>query len=583
MSTVALTMIVKDEYKAVFDIVEQCFGTFDQFVFVFSNEEAKNYFDTYDWRGLDEGVIFTYYRPWNNRFDEARNFALSKVTTDYWFWMDADDKFDFSYIPQLVELADQGNYDEIMLPYNYARDEEGNCVAWHWRERLLRTSHPFTWKGWVHETPISDLPYSAHRADVEVFHNADDNHTQESLERNHAILLDAVAASDDPRYKLYLGQSFFSLGKYGEAVEILDKFTKVSGSGEDIYRAFCCMSECAFKMKHSNAALQYALQASAQIPAYPFAYRLLAQWEDALGNYKEALEWAKTSYNKPAPDGMGVFDPSSRNDVILIAVHCEYMLGNFNKALSWLRRLPADSKHREEMEPAIIQEADDETFVGLLPKLRSYFKSDESLYDSLVYDMKYDVRLRGLRDLVEPAKDWADNTIVFLVGEGYEEWGPHTLDKGMGGSEEAIVYLTRELAKQGWEVTVYGAINEALTEKCTVGSGSFPDNWHRPTVGLEPASKTIPRVYWKPWREINKSDHFNVFVAWRAPDFAERITANVKVADIHDILSKDTIKPYPDVTYFVKSKFHRDLYPDVPDDKFRIIGNGIAKEQFKDV
>lgn len=579
MSTVALTMIVKDEVDVVERLTDPAYiasAVFDQIIIVVSDKTA------FDKLSKHPRNAELYYRPWNNRFDEARNFALSKVTTDYWFWLDADDLFEFSFIPKIVAVADEGNYDEIMLPYNYARDEDGNCVAWHWRERLLRTSHPFTWKGWVHETPISDLPYSAHRADVEVYHNADDNHTQESLERNHAILLDAVAASDDPRYKLYLGQSFFSLGKYGEAVEILDKFTKVSGSGEDIYRAFCCMSECAFKMKHSNAALQYALQASAQIPSYPFAYRLLAQWEDALGNYKEALEWAKTSYSKPAPDGMGVFDPSSRNDVILIAVHCEYMLGNFNKALSWLRRLPADSKHREEMEPAIIQEADDETFVGLLPKLRSYFKSDESLYDSLVYDMKYDVRLRGLRDLVEPAKEWSDNSIVFLIGEGYEEWGPHTLDKGMGGSEEAIVYLTRELAKQGWEVTVFGAVNEAFTEKREAGAFK-KDHWHQVSYGTEPASKTVPRVYYRPWREINKNDHFNVFVAWRAPDFAERITANVKVADIHDILSKDTIKPYPDVTYFVKSKFHRDLYPDVPDDKFRIIGNGIAKEQFKDV
>lgn len=552
MSTVALCCIIKDEIASVDDFIRKGTNYFDQFIFVVSDEKAARAL-----KKVHDGRAEIYYRPWNNRFDEARNFAQSKVKTDYWFWIDADDTFDFNSIPKLVQIADQGNYDQIMLPYNYAQDEDGNCVAYHWRERLLRTSHPFVWKGWVHETPISEQPFTAHRVNVEVKHNSSDNHTQESLERNHKILLEATAESDDPRYQMYLGQSLFSLGKYGEAVEVLDKFVKVSGSGEDIYRALCCLSECAIKMKHPQAAIRYALQAAAQVPKYPFAYRLLAQWEDSLGNWDEALEWARVSLSKKEADGMGVYDPTSRYDTILIAVHCEYMLRNFNSSLNWLRKLPLDHEARKHMEPGITQEADDETFINFLPKVRDYFKGDKVLFDSLIDDMKYDPRLRGLRDISEKPKTWSDKSIVFLIGEGYEEWGPHTLDKGMGGSEEAVIYLTRELAKLGWEVTVYGAVAD----------------WVKDDIDGH-------RISYIPWREINKNDNFNVFVAWRAPDFAEFINAKVKIADIHDILNKSTIKPYPDVTYFVKSQFHRDLYPELPDEKFRIIGNGIKKEQF---
>jgi hypothetical protein len=123
----------------------------------------------------------------------------------------------------------------------------------------------------------------------------------------------------------------------------------------------------------------------------------------------------------------------------------------------------------------------------------------------------------------------------------------------MGGSEEAVVYLSRELAGLGWEVTIYGPVEE----------------------------KTLDgNVAYLPWREINKTDNFNVFVAWRAPEFAEHIKAKVKVADLHDVLNKSSVKNYPDVTYFVKSNYHRNLYPELADEKFRVIGNGIKKEQF---
>jgi tetratricopeptide (TPR) repeat protein len=572
MATVSLCMIVKDEFDEVTEVVGQAVNYFDEVVLVVSDKNTANKLSEVA-SAMHRPPVKVFYRKWNDRFDEARNFALSKVTSDYWFWLDTDDSFDFSTIPQLVDLAESGNYDQIMLPYNYAQDENGQCIAYHWRERLMRMSHPFVWKGWVHETPISDVPFRVERVNIEVKHNSSPEHVKESLERNHKILLEATAESDDPRYQMYLGTSLFSLGKYGEAVEVLDKFTKISGNVEDVYRSLNIMSECAFKMKHPNAAMQYALQAAAQIPDYPMAFRLLAQWEDSQGNWAEGLEWAKVADSKPEPTGMGVFDPSSRHDVMLIACHCEFMLGNPTSALKWLTKLPADHPARLEMEEDLRDEANAETFVTLLPKMRKYFESEESLFNALCYDMKYDVRLRGLRDLVTPPKTWSDNSIVILCGEGYEEWGAHTLESGMGGSEEAVVYLSRELAELGWEVTVYGPTSRA-----------YMDHWHREgdDHSDEPMTPSGGTVTYTPWKEINKSDNFNVFVAWRAPEFAEHIKAKVKIADIHDILGKNAMKPYPDVTYFVKSQFHRNLYPELPEEKFRIIGNGIVKNQFKE-
>lgn len=568
--TISLQMIVKDEVEQLNTILLEAVPYFDEINLTVSDKKACEALKK-QWDKQPE--VHIVHRPWNNRFDEARNENVAMSNCKYYFWIDSDDQFEFKYIPKLVQIAEAGQYDQILLPYDYARDPQGNTVAYHWRERLMRTSHPFTWKGWVHETPITNLPYKAHRVNIPVVHINGEEHTQESLQRNHAILLEATAVSDDPRYQLYLGTSFYSLGKYGEAVEVLDKFIKVSGNSEDIYRALCCMSECAVKMGSHNAGMQYAMQAAAQIPEYPQAYLLMAEWELDQGNNEEALEWAKVSLSKPEPKGLGVFDPSARDQTYLVGTYANLKLRNWNQALKWLRNLKPDHPARLDMEEEILAEADAETFITLLPKFRKYFNSEKDLYTSLVYDLRYDVRLRGLRDIVEEPKTWDDNSIVILVGEGYEEWGPHTLDKGMGGSEEAVVYLTRELAKLGWNVTVYGAVERPITYNLNTKG-----EWT--VLHGDLVMKGGSYVKYLPWREINKSDNFNVFVAWRAPEFTEHIKAKVKVADIHDILNKSSMKDYADVTYFVKSNFHRELYPDLADNKFRVIGNGIQKDQF---
>jgi tetratricopeptide (TPR) repeat protein len=564
-STVALTMIVKDELEAISKMIDLAYPFFDQLVFAVSDETTSRDLEYFVKEKMYKNVE-VYYRPWNNRFDEARNYVLDKVKTDYWFWLDADDEFDFRAIPKIVELAEANGFDEILLPYNYAQDERGNCIAFHWRERLMRTAHPFEWKGWIHETPVTNLPFKGHKVRAEVIHKNGEEHVQESLDRNHKILLEATAASDDPRYQLYLGTSHHARGEWGEAVEVLDKFIKVSGSTEDIYRALNCMSECAFHMKRPSAAMQYAMQAAAQIPEYPQAYWLMAQWESEQGNWAESIEWVEVSEIKQLPTGMTVFDPTSRDRARLIAAQDEFMMENYNEALKWLRRTDPKNPVRLEIEADFINEADAETFVTLLPKFRRYFANDEALYNSLCYDLKYDTRLRGLREQVEEPKVWADNSIVILVGQGYEEWGPHTLDQGMGGSEEAVVYLSRELAQLGWEVTVYGAVDTPVYDVITENT--------------EPVTEKC-RVTYLPWKELNRQDTFNIFVAWRAPDFTEHVKAKVKVADIHDVLNKTSIKDYADVTYFVKSNWHRNLYPELPDEKFRVIGNGISKEQFE--
>lgn len=563
MSTVALQIIVKDEFDQVAELIGKAIKYFDEVNVTVSNKTTANKLakvaKIFDGTTERLPVVRVKWREWTDRFDEARNANFAMCTADYAFWVDADDEFDFSTIPKLVAVADEQNLDAIFLPYNYAQDENGNCITRHWRERLVRMSCGWEWRGWVHESLILDKKYNRLDIDQEVIHHSTREHARESVERNHAILEKAAEATGDPRYIHYLGMSHFTNKDYPKAIEVLSQYIEVGGSPDDIYRSLNLISEASYHLNNYNQALEAASKASVLIPEYPMAYWLLGQYEADKNNFAEALEWIRVSEIKPDPQTHTIWDPTSRERATLIAARCLFMLGEYNRALAELRKIPKNSAAKE-LYDDFLAEADKETFIKMLPQLRQFYISDKALWEALSEEMKYDNRLQALRYKATYPRQWGDKSIVIFCGEGYEEWGPHTTDKGMGGSEEAVVYLSRALAKLGWEVTVYGEVPEDLIDV------DDPDNL----------------VLYEPWKHIDKRDDFNVFVGWRAPAFTEHVNAKVKIADVHDILPVNHMKDYPDVKYFVKSNFHRELYPHLADDAFRVIGNGIVKDQFND-
>ena len=544
-------MIVKDETARVCQLLRDAVSYFDDIYITVSDKDAyhvlENEVSAVMWKN-----VHVDHRPWNDRFDEARNHNFAKGDSTYQFWLDADDTFDFTQIPRIVKLAHDEDLDAVFLPYNYAQDDQGRCIVRHWRERLLRRASNYVWKGWVHETAISEEDIESAKVDVEVIHRTDKDHDAKSATRNHAILEKAYEETDDPRYVYYLGMSYFTHGLYDKAIVVLGEYLTVGKNVEDLYRAMSLISEAAYHLKQYDVALEYASKCATLKPEYPMAYWLLAQYEADQENWKEALEWVRVSIAKPDPQSMTIWDPTARERAILIAAQADFMLKNYSLALAWLRKIPTNKTAIDLMEH-FQAEADTETFTKLLPSLRQFFWSDSALFNALSSDVKYDNRLIELRQAATKPRVWGDKSIVIFCGQGYEEWGPHTLDKGMGGSEEAVVYLSRELAKLGWNVTVFGEAD--LTE-------------------------FEPTVFWRPWKEIDVRDTFNVFVSWRAPQFTQTVNAKVKLADIHDVLPEDIMKNYPDVTYLVKTAYHRSLTPLLPDEKFRIIGNGIRKDQF---
>lgn len=477
---------------------------------------------------------------WTGRFDEARNFNFAQSTSRYKFWLDIGDRFQFSRLEE-IDLEAQ---DSVWLKYQYAFDEQGRCIGEHWRERIIDTRIPYTWKGWVHETLISDVPQRTKRYDIPVVHYKQDK--EGSIIRNHEILEKAYEATRDPRYIHYLALSYYTQKDWRRALELFTEYMEVGGWDEEKYRSLLRMSESAAQLDKRAEALNYALQAAGLMPAYPWAYYNLAEIEFQLDNWEECLEWLRVAFSKPEPETAAIYDPTIPEKAKIIAAMCEFMLGDARKALQILETVQGEDT--ADLKRIYQEEANREVQAAVLKETAKYVEDITSIWEQLPDDFKYDNKYRFVREVMTKPKTWPKKSIVFFCGKGYEEWGPHTLDKGMGGSEEAIVYLTPELAKLGYDVTVYGEVKEEYKDR---------------------------GVTWRPWRQIDKRDHFDTLVIWRSPQLVTQFNANKILIDVHDLLPKDLFHNYPKTHYMFKSDYHAKQYGV---ENYSVISNGIKEK-----
>ena len=545
---ISLHLIVKNEVANVIELAEGALPYVADIYLTVSDKTAYNELT----ERLKDKNIYIDYRKWNNRFDDARNhnWELGK-DADASMWIDADDSFDFSKLPKLAKLLD--TYDAVFLPYHYDHDENGNVIVYHWRERLVRRDKPFYWKGWVHENLICDAPFTKINVEIPIIHLKNgDTQRQKSADRNHEILLQAYGETNDPRYIHYLGVSYFTMKDFDNAIKLLKEYITVGGWDEEIYRSLLKIAEAYYMKDDQDAAMTYALKAVQYLPQYPMAYYLLANFEFQLDNWKECLEWTKMALAKPVPKNASIYDPTAQDRAVMQGAICEFSLGNYRDAVELIKRVK--TMDISDVLPEFEYEASIERLKAILPALAKHYQNPKLLWENLHDDIKYRPEFRKIREQYTLPSKWASNSVVFFCGKGYEEWGPHTLDKGMGGSEEAIVYLAPQLAKLGYQVTVFGEVSEPFTQD---------------------------GVDWKPWTHIDKRDNFNILVIWRMPDFCTQFKAKKMLVDMHDVIPSKTVKPYEGVTYLFKSQYHKDLYPQITD--YAIIPNGIQVDQFKPV
>lgn len=506
---------------------------------------------------------------WINDFAAARNYNFSQVPKDYDYilWLDADDMV--RGIENLKDTIEKNPTDAYSLWYLYSFDEWKRPVVVHHKTRVVRNDGSVEWAGKLHEDFKKNRQISVyHIKDIEVLHLTDEERIKDNRVRNVEVARGDVAANpDDPRSWWNLGNSLKGAGQNKEAIEAFDKFLESSQSDDEKYIVRLRRAESYWALGEKVKAIDEARYAIGIKPEYPDAYHLLG----SLYFEMEQLEKARDSYlmgltKRPPYYSIIVFNPRDYDYTPLMNLAKTYFrLSLPTFALECLKgclKIYPKDKNLKTLVGKIKKEAVKfEKILKLaarLIKIEDKEKLRKEL-DKIPEEFQSHPAICNIRNVNFIKEKSSGKDLVFYCGYTEKEWSPDIAqEKGVGGSEEAVIHLAELLADKGWNVSVY----------CNCGYKELK----------------FGKVAYKPFWSWNYRDKQDAVVIWRVPRPLDYdINADRIFVDLHDVINSGELTPARVAKInkiFVKSQFHRSCYPDVPEEKFAIIGNGIKTEDF---
>lgn len=519
------------------------------------------------------GGIVSFFK-WTDDFSEARNFALKQIPDEYEYviWLDTDDEFVGG--EKIKKLIEKG-LDVYYLTYNYKIDPKTKEVLIeHPRERIFR-KNLFEWKAPIHETAMPQgKAESIFVQDLLVNHFPKDEDEKSALERNCRILEKAYQKEGDkhdPRTEYYLARQYFDMQRWGQAEKLFWNYLEHSGWDEERAMAFNYLSEIYRTAEKTEDTIFCLLQAIKEYPYFPTFYINLGVIYGKLEDWDRALFFTKMGLNMELPKTAMVLSP--RDDKIraletiyFACVNKRMVKEAFSAAEKLMELFPDDETMQQRARAMYDLHRWTEMSKGLSDIVKELSENKETekieaILNSLPAPIADNAYIEKLRKQFLPAKQWSDKSIVYFCGKGFEKWDESNLKVGIGGSETAVIQLAKWWSKSGYKVTVFGD----------------PHTEHIDEFGVD----------WKPFWKFNVHDTFDTLVIWRNETILNApVKANTVILDLHDVpFAGDYTKERLDKVdhIFVKSKYHRSLLPDVPDEKFVIISNGVDLDLVKEV
>lgn len=554
---------------------------------------------------------------WVDDFSAARNFAMDQAphgSLEFIYWHDADDVLQGAEnLRSTLETAIKYNWATVFFHYWYQveLDKDGNVreiLVDHKRERIIRNDSTFKWVGMLHELLIEQKQDNITKVmsdQCRVVHLSNAKRVDENIYRNIRILEAQMDKENhkDPRTLIYLGKAYVDMGKVQKEKDERNKyFTKAlklfyeylegfgkpgstgykEGSGwpEERSGAWEHVGEIAFIQEEYAVAASAFQSAIDEAPYYPNYYIDLAMCYSAMNDIKKAKHWLNIATTVPEPETSLITTPK---DLKVRALEVDYHVSlaeqKLEKALQDVRMLeelnPDDKlfKKRADMLLSLIagnKASQSVVFLGKYLERQKEVDKIKYLLQAIPQDLQQEKFVSEMKHLFLPSKQWATNEIAILCGPGFEEWSPKSLATGLGGSEEAVVYLSKELAKLGWKVTVYANPGKEM--------GIYD--------GVE----------YKPYYDLNPKDMFNVMVLWRGVGFIDfEPKAKFVLLWTHDIPNNpdNTEERLAKINKIaVLSEYHKSLFRQcdkkgnftkIPDSKFFLTSNGVNLDFYGDV
>lgn len=496
---------------------------------------------------------------WVNDFAKARNYNFSHASGDYIMWLDADDVVKGGEnIRSAIEEMDKNGVDVGIMEYLYDFNENGECTVKHKKARILKNGS-VSWVGALHED-FNDLKENRKYfiENIEVLHLSSENRANVSARRNLEIALKQKSLSDDPRNLWLTATSYVGVGDKKNAITEFCEFVKYSNSKDEKYVAYLYLADLTGDSSYAHKAMDLR-------PNYPNAYFKIAEFTDDDESVRDYIE---VGLQLPKPEGLIFHNPRDYDyNPLMLLMRANFNMGHYKKSidildkmLEWypkdesllsLRR-QVDSKlgenvNVEKYSERLIAENDDDSFMKIVDELPSDIRINPEICRI--------INERIIKD------ETSGKDLVYYCGYTSKEWSPKSIvEGGIGGSEENVIYTAKGLSSHGWNVTVYN--------NCGKMAGEYDG------------------VSYRPFWEYNIRDRQDVTILWRHPRFAEHVTerAGKVFVDMHDVIAdaEFTPKRLKNIDkVFVKTEFHKSLFPSVPDDKVSVIPNGFDSSMFE--
>lgn len=278
MKTLAVTIICKDEEANLVRLLPKL--SFANQIIVVDTGSSDNSVS------VAKQYASVYHYAWRNDFAKARNYAISKATSDYVMWLDCDDDLPVATVKAIKNwLADDNKQqDFVYLKYRMGYDSQ----FWFFRERIIRRRRECRFKGFIHEaiSPFGQTYY----LDCDVIHTSCADHSA----RNLAIYREALARNKrfTLRDKFYYARTLLENGLQDEAAPILQKVA--SNNRTFIVDRVCAYKllarVCSKKSEHSLS-LKYLSQGVALLPPDAETCCLFGDAYYNVGNYVYSARW----------------------------------------------------------------------------------------------------------------------------------------------------------------------------------------------------------------------------------------------------------------------------------------------------
>ena len=91
-----------------------------------------------------------------------------------------------------------------------------------------------------------------------------------------------------------------------------------------------------------------------------------------------------------------------------------------------------------------------------------------------------------------------------------DHWGPAKLASGMGGANEAVIFMARQLKQRGYSVHVYANPGPQVCATIMLVTGSLDGRCFSLTFeGQDSGKEDDHGIWWHPFWAYNEGEHIN--------------------------------------------------------------------------